>query len=188
MNKVWKYSKNDRADGVLIMFIIAIPLFVLLLGFAININNSIQAKNEYNSMAQTSAQTSIKTINVNGGLGNGSIESFITEHRKQYMDGQPVSDQCKTMEIDGVSRTLPYYVVTLETGRGLNGVNSTQSWVVEGTGTVPTKTLTNTKYSVLSAKVYTASTNIFGVFGLPSCQLHASSVSAIAFGDKSDLS
>lgn len=190
MNKIWKSLKSDRADGVLIMFIIAIPLFVLLLGFAINVNSSIQAKNEYNAMAQTAAQTSIKTINANGSLGNGSVETFISEYRKQYTDGHlPVSDECKTMKVDGVSRTLPYYVVTLETGRGLNGVNSTQSWTVEGTGTVPTKTLTaNTKYRVLSAKVYTSSTNIFGVFGLPACQLHASSISAIAFGSQSDLS
>ena len=187
MSRILKRFKSDRADGVLIFFIISIPMFMIILGFAINVNSSVHAKAEHNAIGQLSAQTSISHLSSNGSLGNSAVEAFVIEYRKQAASSLPVADQCKKMTVGDTKRTMPYMVVQLETGRGRNEVGASQTWAIEGNGAIPKNTLNSSKFRVLTAKVYTASTNNFSGFGLPACQLHETNVSAIAFGSQADL-
>lgn len=189
MDKKLKKFYKDTADSVMVLFIIAVPMLILVMGIAININNAIYSKNELDAIAQTSTQTSIKAINSRGILGNSAVHKFVNEHRIQYAE-IPLhkSNQCKKMEVNGVDRTLPYYEIWLETGRGQTGSShSSGVWTVEGTGAIPYVSLGSEPYRVLSANVYTASSNPFGIFGLSPCQLHTSRVSAIAFGSRTDI-
>lgn len=190
MDKKLKKFYKDKADSVMVLFIIAVPMLILVMGMAININNAIYSKNELDAIAQTSAQTSIKAINSRGVLGNAAVQKFVNEHRIQYAE-TPLhkSNQCETMEVNGEKRTLPYYEIWLETGRGQTGSSEPSSvWRVQGTDAVQYDPyLESEPYRVLSANVYTASSNPFGIFGLSPCQLHTSRVSAIAFGSRSDI-
>lgn len=178
---------SDRADGVLSMFIICIPLFTLLLGFSINVNTSVHAKTEYDTMAQLSAETAIKAVGANGKLGKNSVNKFIGEYMRQYNETKletKGSGACSTGKVNGVERKLPYMEIRLDGGRGA-GVGTTV-YTVENGEAVNVPNLSG-DYKTLSATVYANSTNFFGVFGLPSCQLHKSTVSAISYGSKFDL-
>lgn len=193
IRKIFKARlKSDRGDGTLIMFIVSVPLFVILLGFCINTNNSVTAKTEFDTMAQTSAETSIKTLKADGTLGQKSVEKFIDEYRSQFKNSHGIvsSEQCSTAEVDGKKVKLPYYKVVLDSGRGKGVKHASSTWVVEGNGSVDDKTsaLRGKKFKTLTAEVYTATPNIFSSFGVPSCQVHKSSVSAIAFGSRKDVS
>ena len=185
--KKFMSRSNDKADGTIVLFLFSVPLFILVLGLAINTNSAIQNKNEYNSMAQTSAETGVKSINTNGSLGQASVNAFVSEHRAQMQFNQAINTEiCQKMNVNGTMRNMPYYEIKLDTARGGGAPSGT--WIVEGQGEVPTLSVDpNVKYRVISANVYTSSQNLFGDFGLPPCQLHKSSVSAIAFGTNADL-
>lgn len=175
---------------------------MLVMAFGININQAVNISNEAKSKAQASVETAVKSLNSQGSLGNASVQSFVNEYHIQdhAKSGQAknatsgtsdssatASKQCSTMEIDGVKHQMPYMIVKLGTERGKNKVASNQIWTIEGTtNTVPTKSLNNVKYKVISATVYSANTNTFSFPGVPACQLHKSEVSAIAFGSNSD--
>lgn len=78
-------------------------------------------------------------------------------------------------------------VIRLETERGSDGSGSSEAWILEGPNSVPEAKDLSGSYRVISADVYDVSTNSWGVFGLPECQTHKSSVSAVAFGSNEDL-
>lgn len=186
LNKI----SSDRADSVLIIFLVSVPLLILVMGFVVDLNKNVNTKIAYNSMAQTSAETAVKAITPSGSLDRNSVVALVDEYRIQ--SGVYKSETCSTMEVDGVEREMPYMVINLqkERGEGEDGVNPrTSNWVIEGpSGRVESKNISGqTKYRAISATVYDSSTNSFGTFGLPECQLHRSEVSAIAFGSNEDL-
>lgn len=190
---------SDRADSVLIIFLVSVPLLVLVMGFVVDLNKNVNTKIAYNSMAQVSAEAGVKAITPSGSLDNRSIIAFAEEYKSQSNSSEYhtnetnayKSDTCSTMEVEGVERKMPYMVVKLQEGRGTDDRQST-SWIIEGEYTgdvtqIPVKNLGNNKYRAISATVYDSSANSFGTFGLPDCQLHRSEVSAIAFGSNEDL-
>lgn len=190
---------NDRADSVLIIFLVCVPLLVLVMGFVVDLNKNVNTKIAYNSMAQVSAENGVKAITPAGSLDHRAVSAFAEEYRKQssssdYHTNETnvyKSETCSTMEIDGVERKMPYMVIRLQEGRGTDDRQST-SWVIEGpykgtSNQVPPKDLGKAKYRAINATVYDSSTNAFGTFGLPDCQLHKSEVSAVAFGSNEDL-
>lgn len=196
LNKI----SSDRADSVLIIFLVSVPLLILVMGFVVDLNKNVNTKIAYNSMAQTSAETAVKAITPSGSLDRNSVVALVDEYRIQSgasefhtnETGVYKSETCSTMEVDGVEREMPYMVINLqkERGEGEDGVNPrTSNWVIEGPrGRVDSKNISGqTKYRAISATVYDSSTNSFGTFGLPECQLHRSEVSAIAFGSNEDL-
>lgn len=189
--------KKDSADAVLVTVIISMPAIMIGVGFAADMSKSAYVSSSYASMAQRSAETAISTINANGSLGNVSVQKFVSEFRAQsggstfHTDetlGAESSSTCNTRNIDGIDRKLPYMEVRLGTDRGAGDVGATTKWTIAADENVVAKGLNPaTKYRVLSADVYTGSPNfILGMFGVP-CQYLKSPVSAIAFGDNSDL-
>ena len=195
MNRLKARLRSDRGDSVLVVFLLAIPLFVLTMGFVVDTAKSVNADRAYASMAQTAVETGVKSVNSTGSLGNQAVSAFVREYRTQYglkPDGSTAetqvynSEACSTAVVNGVKRKMPYIVVTLGTERGAKK-QVTSTWIIEGNGAIPQHSLNGNVYRVISADVYTTSTNFFGVFGLPACQTHKSSVSAVAFGSNSDL-
>lgn len=190
-----KKPNKDSADSVLIIFLVCVPLLVLVMGFVVDLNKNVNTKVAYNSMAQISAEVAVKKISPSGSLDSNSVSALVSEYRTQSKPSDShtnetnafKSETCSKMEIDGVERQMPYMVINLKEGRGSEGAVS-KSWIVEGTTQAPEFKNTNgAKYRAISATVYDSSTNSFGTFGLPDCQLHKSEVSAIAFGSNEDL-
>lgn len=198
-NKLINKSKSDRGD-TLVMFVISIPFIMILMGFSININQSVNSSIEYNAIAQTSVENAVKKVDSQGSLNNNSIQKFVNEYRIQSGDSSEPSrgtneskafqsEVCNTAEVEGVERKMPYMIVTLGTERGTDKVQSQSSWTIEGVGSnaVEEKPLGSEKYKVISATVYNTSTSLWGAVGLSDCQLHKSQVSAISFGSNTDL-
>lgn len=198
-NKLINKSKSDRGD-TLVMFVISIPFIMILMGFSININQSVNSSIEYNAIAQTSVENAVKKVDSQGSLNNNSIQKFVNEYRIQSGDSSEPSrgtneskafqsEVCNTAEVEGVERKMPYMIVTLGTERGTDKVQSQSSWTIEGVGSdaVEQKPLGSEKYKVISATVYNTSTSLWGAVGLSDCQLHKSQVSAISFGSNTDL-
>lgn len=198
-NKLINKSKSDRGD-TLVMFVISIPFIMILMGFSININQSVNSSIEYNAIAQTSVENAVKKVDSQGSLNNNSIQKFVNEYRIQSGDSSEPSrgtnetkafqsSVCNTAEVEGVERKMPYMIVTLGTERGTDKVQSQSSWTIEGVGSdaVEQKPLGSEKYKVISATVYNTSTSLWGAVGLSDCQLHKSQVSAISFGSNTDL-
>lgn len=199
INYLYKKSKDDKAD-TLVMFVMALPLIMILMGFSININQSINTGIEYKAIAQTSVETAVKKVNSQGSLTNDSVQTFLNEYRIQSGDSTIASgatseskafssDVCSTAEVEGVERQMPYIIVTLGTERGVSKAQTKDSWVMEGRtdNKVEEHPLGNNKYKVISATVYDTSTSLWGAVGLSDCQLHKSEVSAISFGSNTDL-
>lgn len=194
MMKKWKSS---RGDSSLIIFVIAIPLIMVFLGFSVDVSKSINAGNAYKAMSQNSAETAVKSVNANGSLNNASVKSFVNEYKNQANPSDSHTNEtnvyksktCDTAVIDGVERKLPYMVIKLGTDRSIDdkGVTTGSTWTVENYQIPEDKQLGSTKYKVISADVYDSSTNFFGIFGLPACQVHQSTVSAISFASNEDL-
>lgn len=189
--------KKDSADAVLVTVIISMPAIMIAVGFAADMSKSAYVSSSYSSMAQRSAETAISTINANGSLGNVSVQKFVSEFRAQSSGSTfhtdetlaaESADSCNTRTIDGIERKLPYMEVRLGTNRGAGDVGATAKWTIAADESVVGKALDpKIKYRVISADVYTGSPNfILGMFGVP-CQYLKSPVSAIAFGDNSDL-
>lgn len=194
-NKILRRFRNDRADGVLVMFFIAVPLFTLLLGFGININTAIDAKTEYTAMAQTSTDTAVKSLSSNGSLGTDSVTKFVQQYRTQYQNSSGavrIGNNCTSGEVDGETRQFPYAKIQLDTTTRSPGDPTTSAavYTAEGMSQAPVniKQLDpKVKYRVITVTVYTASSNLLDIFGIPSCQSHQSVASSVAFGSNSDL-
>lgn len=196
MKHILSRIHSSKADSTLVIFIISIPLLILSIGFSIDLTKSVNASNALKSMAQTSAETSVKTVDSRGSLNNDTVKSFINEYKTQSSPSAShtnetqvyQSEKCSTAVIDGQTRQLPYMVIKLGTSRSINdaGVTNATTWTVEGYDDPDIKALGSTKYKVISVDVYDSSTNLFGVYGLSGCQLHKSTVSAISFASNSD--
>lgn len=189
--------KKDSADAVLVTVIITMPLIMIAVGFAADMSKSAYVSSTYSSMSQRSVETAISSINAKGSLDNSSVRKFVSEFREQSKGSAFHTDEtlgasgptaCSVQKINGVDRKLPYMEVTLGTARGNSTVGTTTSWKIpDGAGVTDQILDPKVKYKVISADVYTGSPNfILGMFGVP-CQYLKSSVSAISFGDNSDL-
>lgn len=191
MKKIFKKNFfNDKAEGVITpVFIIAAPMFILILGMVVNIGMHINSKIEYNEIAQRAAQASIMKINANGSLGNESIQSFVDTYNSQLSTSNVItSNECNKSMINGVERKLPYFEIKLDVDRKI-GNSQNQVWSFSGEGKVPTQYINpSVKYRVLSADVYTQSKNLFSSMGISSCAPHKTSISSTAFGSNRDLS
>lgn len=192
-----KKLKRDSANAVLVTVIIAMPFIMIAAGFAADMSKSAYVSSSYSSMAQRSAETAVKSINSRGSLDNNSVRKFISEFEAQNGISTLHTDEtlqagtdttCSSRVIDGATRKLPYYEITLGTARGAGAVGATSVWKIPTGAAVANKTLDPAaKYKVISATVYTGSPNfILGMFGTP-CQYLKSPVSAISFGDQEDL-
>ena len=190
INRILKKLRSDDGDGVLVLTIIYIPLAVILLGLVINVGHVVTNRAEYSAMAQNSAETAVKHINAKGSLTKTSVDAFVKEYQHQLTKDSSawISDSCSTMEVNGVKRQLPYFEVRLGTQRGQNKEAKSEVFRIGPDGRIPDVELdSKATYRVISADVYTSTQSLFGGFGLQTCQLHHSPVSAIAFGSNRDL-
>lgn len=210
-SKISKDNK-DKGDAVLVTMIIAIPLFFLCMGFATDITNNIVQGQAYASMASQSSETAIKSIKGNGSLWQGvnakkqpagSVTAFVNEYLRQRdgvasgaevagassLETKAMRGHCTTAEVNGITRTLPYIEVNLDTQRTAGiSTNASTAFTSEGGGPIKNGVYSENKiYRVLTATVYEANKNmILGVVDMP-CQVHKSVVSAVSFGSKEDL-
>lgn len=187
-------GEKDSGNSVLVTFILATPLIAMICGLAIDFALSGYLSNLYNNKAQSAVQSSIREIDARGALGEESVKKLVKEFEAQTSGGIKnaqtsenagyESEICQTAKINGIERNLPYYEVKLSTARGETGVKSAKIKVIDNV--VPDLKI-NRKYQAISADIYTSHQNImFGMFGMP-CQVHKTSVGAIAFGSDSDL-
>lgn len=197
-----KKLKSDRGDA-LVVFLCALPFILLAMGFVINLSLAASAATDRRDIAQKSVETAVKKINSNGSLGNDAVQAFVTQYRIQSGDSKIANKStgetgayntktCATGEVNGVKKKMPYMVVKLGTARGTKNVQSSVSWVIEGKSSAATDKIKqqpvgSAKYRVISATVYSTSTNLWGGVGLADCQVHKTEVSAIAFGSNEDL-
>lgn len=198
MKRIFKRLKSNTADSVMVLALTSVVFLVLIIGFTMDVNKNINTGNAFTSMAQTSAETAVKQVNSAGSLGNAAVAAFVTEYRNQISstDYQTNETQayrttkCSTASINGTDKKLPYFEITLKTGRGTDGKAgiSSDTWKIDAsipTDSIPTIALEGTKYTVISAEVYDATENLFSSLG--PCQLRHSSVSAISFASNTDL-
>lgn len=189
MNFIMRRFKSDSGDGVLVFIIFLIPVLVLLLGFGIDVTNNVHNKNELNAIAQSAVESGVRAIDVKGNLNNLSGEQFLSTYRKQLADATITTNPtCNKMEVDGVMRNLPFYKLSIEGKRQKDGSSGKLTWVSGSSAAV--RFVGNSEGydpKVLSAEVYVGTANVFGIVGLPQCQLHKSTVSAIVFGSQGDI-
>lgn len=198
--KFLKKIRSDSADSILITSIICAPLMGMFFCIATDSAKNVYTGNYYNTIAQASVETAVKTIDAKGNLVPAyTIPAFIKEFDNQIegtaqknthtAEANSYTGRCTTAEIHGVERKLPYYEVSLSTDRGVKNKASSKTWKIEA-GSKPSYAVpagSPNAFRVVSADVYTSSSNIaLGMFGRP-CQLFKTSVSAIAFGDNVDL-
>lgn len=196
--KLRKNSKSDKAD-TLVIFFLTLPFLMILIGISVNSSSSINSATEFKSIAQNAVEVAVKEVNAQGSLGSSAVEAFRTEYRIQSGDSAipnlattdtrvQRASVCETAVIDGVERQLPYIQVRLETARGAGALQSS-SWILEGRSNPPidNRNLGSVKYPVISATAYTSSANVWNFPGIPECQLHKAEVSAITFGNNSDI-
>ena len=183
--------KSDDGDGALTLSIVFVPLAVICLGLAINTSQVVSNKFEYDTIAQSSAETAVKTIDARGNLDEKAIKALVREHREQLEAGTAYSGTCNVQEINGKKVTLPYYEVRLETSRNVKGRRVSSTYKIDSsnpnTVDVPDIENKNAPYRVISAEVYTATSSPFVAIGLQPCNYHKSTVSAISFGSNRDL-
>lgn len=203
--KLLKGLHKDAGDTILITSVICAPIIALMFGLAADTSKNVYTSNYYNTVAQASVETAVKTIDPKGNLSHTkAIPAFINEFNKQIkgtsvdpnnpdakhtVEGNGYVGKCTTAEIDGVERKLPYYEITLSSGRGQKNQVTTKTWKIENGDdmffTLPG--YAGGTFRVIDADVYTSTGNVaLSMFGQP-CQLFKSQVSAIAFGDNVDL-
>lgn len=198
MRKIREYlqkkTRSDKADSVLVIFLVCVPLLVLVMGFVVDLNKNVNTKIAYNSMAQQSAETAVKQIGPNGRLNQNASKAFVDEYKIQasasdyHTNETQRSETCSTMDVNGVERKMPYMVITLQEGRGSDAnVAKSGIWAYEDYKNVSNPGNVKGNYRAITATVYDSSTNAFGTFGLPDCQLHSSEVSAVSFGSNEDV-
>lgn len=200
---------GDKADGVLVMGIISMMFFILVIGFAIDMSKNSYTKQNYITMSQLSAETSVKTVNSRGSLNENSVKRFITEYEQQRFGSVNTSEassfsdsSCSTSgtkEIDGAVRKLPYYSITLSTGQRRMGSNvvdaDSVTYTFEGVSDGKPISLKRTKgqlssdavYTMISGSIYDSNSNIMlSMFGKP-CQYYQQNVSSIKFSSNEDV-
>lgn len=160
-DKLSKKLKKESGD-FLVVFIIMLPILMLLVSFAININQNINLKNNYNSMAQQAATTAVKHADSQGNLGANAVRAFISEYKKQsgiesiegvgrYTDlhnTKASETECSKMDItenqkqpDGSTKRvvvkkdaeMPYVVIELKKGRGKGNASTAADTSTSGT-------------------------------------------------------
>lgn len=196
-HKIMQRSKSDAADSALVIFVVLVPLLIIIMGFVSDLNKNVNARAAFTTAAQESAQSSIRTVDGSGNLNQSTVNAFVTEYRYQVNPAAEHTNEisayksasCDTVNVNGVQRKAPYIVVHFEGERSGSSVATSGTWVIEGaTGTIPTNVSITGASKVIEAEVYDSSVNNWGVFGLPQCQTHHSTVSAISFGSNEDLS
>lgn len=201
LKSLLKKFRRDSADTVLITSVICAPIIAMMFGIAADTSKNVYTSNYYNTVAQASVETAVKTIDPKGNLSHTkAIPALVREFENQVkgtsadpakhtVEGNGYVGKCTTAEIDGVERKLPYYEITLSSGRGQNNQATTKTWKFE-TGDDMFFTLpgyVGGTFRVIDADIYTSTGNIaLSMFGQP-CQVFKSQVSAIAFGDNADL-
>lgn len=197
-----KSTIKDKADAILVTAIISMPLIMIAFGFAADTAKNVYVSNTYATKAQAAIETAVKSIDSRGSLNNDSVRKFISEFDTQAKGSEVQTNEsksfetksCSTAKINNVERKLPYYEIELGTARAKDTEGTSNLWKVQAGSQVVDQQLYRTdskgkrvKYKVIRADVYNGSQNIIlGMFGQP-CQLVKSSVSAISFGDNTDL-
>jgi hypothetical protein len=199
--------RKDRGDGVLVLTIICIPLFMLAFWFAAGMAQNGWTKTSLNDQAQAAAQTAAGDINNAGYLDQGSIGTFVSEYMRlsnriggttstgDYQSREASTLACSTVEVNGKSYKSPYIEVSLDRTR-TEGVSSKSAvlYTSEG-GATPKAVFTlndRVNYRVLAGTVYEASSSLLGdgfaMVGKNSgCYTSVSKVSGITFGANEDL-
>lgn len=199
MKKLMNTLNDDKADSALIIFLLSIPLLLIVMGFVTDLNKNVNAKIAFNTAAQESAQSSVRTVNAAGSLNSEAATAFVNEYNYQISPsgshtneiGAYKSETCNTVMVNGTEQKAPYIQIKLNAERGSNakgsGASSETATSIGGGALSNLDRLNNTgDYKVISAEVYDTSTNNWAFFGLPNCQTHHSTVSAVTFGSNED--
>jgi len=197
MKSIFTKLKTDKADSTLIIFLISIPLVLIVMGFVSDLNKNVNARIVFSTSAQESAQASIRTVDSSGSLNKNTVYAFINEYKRQSNPSTAhtndiaslKSETCNTVMVDGIERQAPYIKITLGNERGESQPAASTFYTSENfnTSTIDGARPSPGNYKVINAEVYDSSTNDWGIFGLPSCQTHHSTVSAVSFGSNEDI-
>lgn len=196
MKNFLKRFHSDKADSALIVFLLSIPLVLIVMGYVSDLNKNVNARTAFTTAAQESAQSAVRTLDSSGSLNINSVNAFVTQYRYHSNPstmhtneiGNYKSENCDTVEVNGRTYAAPYMVIKLDTERTASTKGESKVITVSGLSEPPSSfNFGSGNYKVITADVYDTSTNNWGVFGLPSCQTHHSSVSAVAFGSNEDL-
>lgn len=182
-------AKKDRGDAVLVTTLISIPLLCVCFAFATGISMANWQKTSYESAAQAAAAASLQSVQSNGYLGRGTMQSFVREYLSQTgrasgltSGGVTAAGQgagaaetanldggvCSTAVINGVTRQLPYIELQLDINRsaGESIISTYPYWSAGSGGTLNNPegghgtVVDGQQYRVINAKVWEASRNI----------------------------
>lgn len=191
------HKEKDRADAVLTLVVLSMPLLILVFAFAVNLNASVTIKGEYANISQASAQNSVREIMANGSLGTQTVKTYLhgvfSEIKQKQENGVlPTSSICSTVKVNGVIHKSPYVVVRLSETRkqghgqvvwsGSFDVETAKNFIDNSINILP-----KSKAHVIDAELYVASPSTVTFGGLHPCSYYHSNTSAIAFGTNKDL-
>lgn len=196
--------RSSRGDSVLVPAMISSILVIALAGLVMDMSKNFAAKDTFSVMAQQSANASVKTADHRGSLNWDVLPVIEKEYKEQKFGKEGTADAvalsgrggCNTAMIDlsgdgnrDTEVKLPYYKVTLETGRGVNSDPEHKRMVhfTEGQTPHPPELSPGVKYTSVNVVVYDSVSNfVLSMVGMP-CQTIESNVSSITFGSMEDV-
>lgn len=191
MKSLKEFFTSDKADSVLVTTMIAMPFFMLISGFAIDIGKNMFVHDAHHSQAQSAAQSAVRNIDSTGSMTADSIVTFHNSLDRQFSGDADVAVWDGNCNIQD-DATYPSYTIHFQAENYEGGTDTNRSGIFEYTagenfdeklhefivqgGIDPQQV-----YRVVSAEVNTSSQNIMlGMFGMP-CQNYTSSVNAGTF-------
>lgn len=199
-------KQKDGADAVLTPSIIAIPIIAVTFMLGVTISDNAVNRASYRELAQNSVNAGVTQINPDGNINpERAIKRVITSYesadqtrtlgQKQKFRNESV---CKTAEINGVKRSLPYYEFSIEDGGGEYDANGQYTGRGHDSGTSPVMSIESrgeNDYSyldgydysmftgngkILRATIYDSANNKMHIGNIiPECQEHESVVSSV---------
>lgn len=202
MSTFLKRFRSDRADGVLVLFLVAIPMFALILSFVVFVAESARSEQHLKNLSQDAALVAIKTVDARGSLTDASVQAFVNEMNRLVNEKSGMDwSGCEVATVKGpsdvlgntheVQREMPYMEVSLDIRRGALTGTKKGVWVAEGTNPVDFQSSGTMNprnvYRGLEATVWVPSKSPFSLLGMGSgCHVHKIEISAIVFGSNED--
>lgn len=205
MIKINKLFKKNEDGGISTAFMmIFFPVFLLVMGIALDYTNAINQRTNRIEAANSAVQIAAQNIRSDGSLTEESVVSAINAIDKNGEVNLGIRSQdiaagsssiCSKATINGVERNLPYFEVALDIN-SKSGTETTSGnaarWEWSGTpGTATVDNIVrvndnynpNEKYKVIEMTVYSASKFYWwGMVTGNNCQLHAAKASAFISG------
>lgn len=202
-------KKNEKGAATIVIVLWSVILLTIFLAILLDLGKNVEMRNIQTSMAQTSAEYGIKTINSQGRIGASAVDAAIKDYKRQRNNpgGGPASNKvsdysvwaggsCTTVNVNGVVHKAPYFEATAYRGRGLDGepikfsINQTTgkaTAITQGTPNVPYLRLDFTVHDSVRNMMLGVSNIIPGIDRDFNCQQITTKVSAVAFASQEDF-